>query len=397
MNADLLTRLRRDTPACETLLHFNNAGASLMPDPVFTVLTDYLAAERTLGGYEAEAALAPQLDRFYTGFATLLGVQPDEIACAESATRAWDSVFYALPWAEGDEVIIHASDYGSNTLALLQMRARRGIVIRECPSDGSGQIDVQALERMITAHTRLISISHIPTQGGMVNPASEVGRVARAHGVLFLLDACQSLGQIDVRVPEIGCDFLSGTGRKFLRGPRGTGVLYVGAPVLDRLDPPFIDGHSARVAGAGFEWEPGARRFEAFEQNCAGKAALARAVDYALDIGLPVLEARIGALAADLRTALGEVPGVTLRDLGIRKAGIVTFTVEGLESCAIVAALKAEGINVSLSHARWAPTDFAARQLPDMVRASVHAYNTGAEVERFARTIARLQAAGTLG
>jgi hypothetical protein len=126
MSTDLLTRLRRDTPACETLLHFNNAGAALMPDPVFSVLTDYLEAERTMGGYEAEAAHAPQLDRFYTGFAALLGVQAGEIAYAESATRAWDSVFYALPWAEGDEVIIHASDYGSNTLSLMQMQARRG-------------------------------------------------------------------------------------------------------------------------------------------------------------------------------------------------------------------------------------------------------------------------------
>ena len=397
MPIDLLTRLRRDTPACEALLHFNNAGSALMPDPVFSVLTDYLEAERRQGGYEAEAALAPQIDRFYTGFAALLGVQADEIAFAESAPRAWDSVFYALPWAEGDEVIIHASDYGSNTLSLLQMQARRGIVIRECPSDGSGQIDVEALGAMISARTRLISLSHIPTQGGMVNPAEEVGRIARAHGVLFLLDACQSLGQIDVRVPDIGCDFLSGTGRKFLRGPRGTGVLYVGAHVLDRLDPPFIDGHSARVAGTGFEWEPGARRFEAFEQNFAGKAALARAVDYAMETGLLVLEARIARLAADLRAALGDVPGVMVRDQGTRKAGIVTFTVEGLPARAIVAGLKAQGINTSLSYAHWAPKDFAARGLPDMVRASVHAYNSEAEVARFAGAVAGLQATGVLG
>jgi len=397
MSPDLLTRLRRETPACETVLHFNNAGAALMPDPVVSVMTGYLEAERTMGGYEAEAAHAPQLDRFYTGFAALLGVKADEIAYAESATRAWDSVFYALPWAEGDEVIIHASDYGSNTLSLLQMQARRGIVIRECPSDGSGQIDVEALDAMITARTRLISISHIPTQGGLVNPAEEVGRIARAHGVLFLLDACQSLGQIDVQVPDIGCDFLSGTGRKFLRGPRGTGVLYVGTHVLDRLDPPFIDGHAARVAGDGFAWEPGARRFEAFEQNFAGKAALARAVDYAMETGLPVLEARIARLAADLRAALAELPGVTVRDQGTRKAGIVTFTVEGLPARNIVAGLKTQGINTSLSYAHWAPKDFAARDLPDMVRASIHAYNSEAEVARFTGAVAGLQAAGVLG
>lgn len=390
MTPDLLASLRRDTPTCERLLHFNNAGSSLMPDPVYDALTRYLQAERDMGGYEAEASLAADLDRFYTAFASLLGVRADEIAYAESATRAWDSVFYGLNWAEGDEVIIHTSDYGSNTLSLLQMKSRRGIVVRECPSDSTGQIDVAALEGMIGRRTKLISLSHIPTQGGLVNPAEDVGRVARAHGILYLLDACQSLGQVEVNVPRIGCDFLSSTGRKFLRGPRGTGVLWVGSHILDRLDPPFIDGHSAKVVAGGFEWRHGARRFEAFEQNYAGKAGLARAVDYALDIGMPVIEARIASLAAGLRTHLSTVPGVTLHDQGKRKAGIVTFTRQGHASADIVRRLAAQGINVSLSYAHWAPRDFAARNLPDMVRASVHAYNTDAEAARFTAAVAAL-------
>ncbi len=390
MTPDQIARLRADTPACERIVHFNNAGAALMPAPVFDAVTGYLEAERDRGGYEAEAALAPRLERFYASFAALLGVAADEIAYAESATRAWDSVFYGLDWREGDEVVIHASDYGSNTLSLLQMKARRGLVIRTCPSDESGQIDVAALERMIGARTRMISLSHIPTQGGLVNPAEDVGRVARAHGVLYLLDACQSLGQVEVNVPRIGCDFLSGTGRKFLRGPRGTGVLWVGRHALDRIDPPFIDGHSARMTGEGFEWEPGARRFEAFEQNYAGKAGLARAVDYALEIGVAAIAARIAVLAEGLRSDLATVPGVVLRDLGARKGGIVTFTRDDLPAREIVARLGAGGINVSLSHARWAPIDFAARNLPEMVRASVHAYNSEDEVARFVAAVAAL-------
>jgi cysteine desulfurase / selenocysteine lyase len=249
---------------------------------------------------------------------------------------------------------------------------------------------VAALAAMIGPRTRLISISHVPTQGGLVNPAEEVGQVARAAVVLFLLDACQSLGQIEVNVPRIGCDFLSGTGRKFLRGPRGTGVLYVNARVLDQLDPPFIDGHSAHVTPEGFAWEPGARRFEAFEQNFAGKVGLARAVDYVLEIGLPVLEARIAGLAADLRRALSTLPGLRCHDLGLRKSGIVTFARDGLASREIVARLGAQGINTSLSVAHWAPKDFAARGLPDMVRASVHAYNSEAEVARFVAAVSAL-------
>ncbi|MCF1707827.1 aminotransferase class V-fold PLP-dependent enzyme [Tabrizicola sp. J26] len=383
MTPETVARLRRDTPACETLLHFNNAGAALIADPVHQTVLDYLDAERRMGGYEAEAALAPRLDRFYTGFAELLGGEPSEIAYAESATRAWDSVFYGLDWREGDEVIIHVSDYGSNTLSLLQMQARKGIVIRECPSDETGQIDVLALDRMIGPRTRLVALSHIPTQGGMVNPAAAVGCVTRDHGVFYLLDACQSLGQVEVDVQAIGCDALSGTGRKFLRGPRGTGVLWVSKAAIGRLDPPFIDGHSARVVGDGFDWEPGAKRFEAFEQNYAGKAGLARAVDYALEVGMPVIAARIAGLAATLRAELSARPGVTVRDQGERKGGIVTFTVEDRPSRGIVEALRAKGINTSLSYARWAPKDFARRHLPEMVRASVHAYNTEDEIERF--------------
>ena len=388
MSAELLARLRADTPSCEHIIHFNNAGSALMPDPVFETVAAYLQTERVMGGYEAEVANAAVLARFYDGFATLLGAKPHEIAYLESATRAWDSVFYGLNWQTGDEVIIHQSDYGSNQLSYLQMQQRRGIVVRHCASDASGQIDVAALQAMIGPRTRLVCLSHVPTQGGMVNPAAEVGRVTRTAGVLYLLDACQSLGQVPVNVADIGCDFLSGTGRKFLRGPRGTGVLYVGSHALKQLDPPFIDGHAAHFQGKGYAWEHGARRFEAFERNCAGMAGLGRAVDYLLDLGVEAVTWRIAALAATLRTALAAVPGVSVHDLGVQKAGIVTFSKAGEPAAAIIKRLAASGINTSLSHAHWAPIDFAARKLPDMVRASVHAYNSEAEVARMVAVLA---------
>lgn len=388
MTPEMIARLRADTPACADVVHFNNAGSSLMPDPVYLAMTRYLEAERRMGGYEAEARHQPELDRFYTAFAALIGAGPEEIAYQESATRAWDMVFYGLRWQPGDEVIIHVSDYASNTLSLMQMVQRRGIVVRQCPSDAYGQVDVAALAAMIGARTRLISLSHIPTQGGIVQPAAEVGRVARAAGVPFLLDACQSLGQVVVNVAEIGCDFLSGTGRKFLRGPRGTGVLYVRASAMDLLDPPFVDGHSAALDGDAIRWQPGARRFEAFEQNFAGKAGLAAAVDYALRLGMPGIEARLVGLAAELRRELSGLPGVTVHDQGLRKGGIVTLSKAGVASADLSARLNSEGINTSVSRPHWAPMDFAARGLPEMVRASVHAYNSEDEVARFVAAIA---------
>ena len=240
MTPETVARLRRETPACESLLHFNNAGSSLIPDPVHHAMLDYLEAERRMGGYEAEAALAPRLERFYTGFAELLGAEPAEIAWAESATRAWDSVFYGLDWQEGDEVIIHVSDYGSNTLSFMQLQARKGIVIRECPSDGSGQIDVDALDRMIGPRTKLVALSHIPTQGGLVNPAAEVGRVTRDHGVFYLLDACQSAGHLPVDLHALDVDFAAFSGHKML-GPTGIGVLWGREELLESM-PPFLGG-----------------------------------------------------------------------------------------------------------------------------------------------------------
>jgi selenocysteine lyase/cysteine desulfurase len=389
MTPELVARLRRDTPACERIVHVNNAGSSLMPAPVFSALTGALELERDLGGYEAEEALAGPLRAFYDGFAALLRVEPDEIAYVENATRAWDMAVYGLPFQPEDEVIVHISEYSSNWLGFLQLARTKGIRLVEVPSDAYGQIDVEALERAITARTKVIALTHVPTQGGLVNPAAEVGRIARAHGVLYVLDACQSVGQLDVDVRAIGCDILSGTGRKFLRGPRGTGFLYVSKRVLERIHPPLIDLHAATWTGRdSYDLAPDARRFENFESFVAGRVALGAAVAYAMEIGMPRIEARIKALAARLRNGLATVPGVTLHDLGRDKCGIVTFTLDRLAAPQVKAALGAQGIHISVSS--LALLDFRARGITALARASVHAFNTEEEVDRVVAAVAAL-------
>jgi cysteine desulfurase/selenocysteine lyase len=235
--------VRADTPSCEQIIHFNNAGASLMPDPVFDAITSHLELERKIGGYEAARIASGELESMYSEFAALLRVQPREIAYMENATRAWDMAFYGLNLGQGDRVLTHGSEYSSNYLALLQQSKRRGFEIDLVPSAEHGQIDVDAIEEMIKPETRLIALTHVPTQGGLVNPAEAVGKIAREHKLLYLLDACQSVGQIDLDVSKIGCHMLSGTGRKFLRGPRGTGFLYVASDVIEQIDPPFSDMH----------------------------------------------------------------------------------------------------------------------------------------------------------
>ena len=381
--------VRADTPACQRLVHFNNAGASLMPDPVFHAVTAHLTLERQIGGYEAARAATDDLHDFYTEFAGLLNADPDEIAYAENATRAWDMAFYGLPLQAGDRILTHASDYVSNTLALLQQARRRDLHIDLVPSDASGQIDIAALESLITPRTRLISLTHVPTQGGLVNPAVEVGRIARKHGLIYLLDACQSIGQMAVDVRTIGCDILSGTGRKFLRGPRGTGFLYVRKGFLDQIDPPFIDLHSATWTGPDtYILDPTAKRFENWESFTAGRIGLMNAVRYARAIGLENIELRVTLLASALRFALSSIPGITLQDQGAQKCGIVTFTRHGEDAEAIRTRLHTANINVSTTNRSSALLDFDARGLTSIVRASVHYYNTEAEIGRFVDVLA---------
>lgn len=376
--------LRADTPACQTVLHFNNAGAALMPTPVFNAVTNHLTLEQNIGGYEAARATQEDQAAFYTEFAALLNADPDEIAYAENATRAWDMAFYGLPLNPGDRILTHASDYVSNMLALLQQAQRRGLHIDLVPSDASGQIDIAALEALITPRTRLISLTHVPTQGGLINPAVEVGRIAKKYGLIYLLDACQSVGQMALNVRTVGCDILSGTGRKFLRGPRGTGFLYVRKGFLDQIDPPFIDLHSATWTGPGtYTLDPTAKRFENWESFVAGRIGLMQAVRYARQIGLENIELRISMLASALRFALGSTPGITLHDQGAQKCGIITFTKQGEDPEQIRARLHKSQINVSTTQRSSALIDFDARGITSLVRASVHYYNTEAEIGRF--------------
>ena len=253
----------------------------------------------------------------------------------------------------------------------------------------TGQIDVPAMEAMISPGTRAVAITHCPSQSGLVNPAAAVGAVAARHELIYLLDACQSVGQIDLDVGAIGCHLLSGTGRKFLRGPRGTGFLYVSRSIIDQLDPPLIDLHAATWTGPdSYAWVQGAKRFENWESNVAGKIGLARAVAYARAIGLPAIEQQVQGLAARFRQALAGVPGCRLHDLGAVKSGIVTFRLDREDPFTTVARLRGLGMNTSVSPATYAQLDLGARGIDALVRALVHYYNSDEEVARFVRALA---------
>lgn len=383
--------LRADTPGVEEVIHFNNAGSALMPLPVIDTILGYLEIEVRGGGYEARAAFASEIDEVYQNIGTLINATPSEIALADNATRAWDMAFYGLGLGPGDRILTTSTEYGSNWAAYLHMRDSRGVIVEVVPDTPAGEIDVDALEQRIDESVKLITLNHVPTNSGLVNPAADVGAVARRYDIPFLLDACQSVGQLPVDVDAIGCDMLSATSRKFLRGPRGQGFLYVRNRMLDRVSPPFVETESVSTVNLeGYVLHDSARRFETWEKNYANVLGLGTAVGYALDLGVDAIWERIQLLAATMRDGLRLIDGVTVRDLGAVQGGIVTFDVSGRAAAEVKAALREATINVSTPRSASSPVDTHRRGLDGLVRASVHAYNDEAEVDRFLGVVAEL-------
>lgn len=390
-----IARARRDTPGVAHVVHFNNAGAALMPQPVLTATQQYLHHEASYGGYETADAFATPLEAAYTSAARLINAHPDEIAFVENATRGWDQLFYGLAatFTPGDRILTSRSEYVSNVIAFLQMAARTGAVIEVIPCDDTGQVDVAALATMLDARVKLVAVTHVPTNGGLVNPAAAIGAVTRAAGIPFLLDACQSVGQFPVDVQTIACDMLTTTGRKYLRGPRGTGFVYVRQATMADLVPPMLDVHAATWdARDHYTVRADARRFENWETNYAGKIGLATAIDYALAWGMDAIGARVLALGNHLRQRLADIPGVQLCDLGPQPCGIVSFRHARVAAADIMAALAAQRINVTTSSPFGTRYDMEARQLDMVVRASVHYYNDDDEIARMVAAVAALVA-----
>ncbi len=380
-----------DLLATGDLIHFDNAGASLMPRCVFDAQKDHLQLEAALGGYEAARLKQVEIDAVYASVARLLSCRQDEIALVENATVGWTMAFYAIPFAAGDRILTAEAEYASNYLAYLQLKAEKGVEVETIPSTADGELDVGALESMIDERVKLISVTHVPTNGGLVNPVEEIGAIARAHDITYLVDACQSAGQLPLDVDAIQCDLLSATGRKYLRGPRGIGFLYVSRRILESLHPPMIDLFSAAWVDVDcYELRKDARRFENWENNYAARLGLGSAVDYALQIGLDNIEVEVTRLAETLRSRLAEIPGVDVHDIGKRKCGIVSFTIDGIDATEIETRLRENKVQVSLSSPASTLIDARRRDLPDLVRASLHYFNRDAEIDIVAGLVAAI-------
>ncbi|MFI1970777.1 aminotransferase [Streptomyces cinnamoneus] len=378
-----VTALRRETPGCAHRVHLNNAGAGLLSRRTLETMTAHLELEARIGGYEAATERTRDIEETYALVAELVGGKARDVALFDNATHAWQAAFYSLAFGPGDRILTGRSEYGSNVLAYLQVAQRTGAEVVVVPDDEHGQLDVTALANLIDERTKLVGVSHVPTGGGLVNPAAGIGRVTRSAGVPFLLDATQSVGQFPVDVHAIGCDMLTATGRKFLRGPRGTGFLWVGPRMLDRLEP-HVNETAASVwdGKRGFTWREGARRFGTWEMGYAGVLGLGSAVRQALDLGLDAIGERATALGAALRERIDAVPGARTYDLGRERCAIVTAKVDGVAAADVKAELTRHGINVTVTPPEQSLFDTEDRGVHPLVRLSPHYYNTEDELDR---------------
>lgn len=383
-----IEKLRVDTPGVDHVLHLNNAGAALPPKSVIEAQTAHILLEGLHGGYEAKDMREAELSSLYDAIGRLINASADEIAVVENATVAWDMAFYSIPFKVGDRILTAQVEYGANYVAYLQIAKRTGAKIEVIPSTPHGEICVESLEKMMDERVKLISVTHVPTNGGLVNPAAEIGRIAKKYGVPYMLDACQSVGQMPIDIQAIGCDMLSATSRKYLRGPRGAGFLYVRKGLLETLHPPIIDHYAANwVEPDRYELRPDAKRFENWENNYAARLGLLSAIEYADRVGVDAGWERIRTLAAELRQALSRMRGIEVLDIGTEKCGIVTFTKAGRSAAQMKTALRRQKINVSVSSNQSTLLDQIARNLQPSIRASIHYYNTRKELDLFLKAV----------
>ncbi len=384
---------RAATPGCSRVAHLNNAGAALTTRATLAVLVDHLREESERGGYEAAAAAAGRLAAVRTSAARLLGAAEGDVVVTGSDTQAWTKALWGFALGGGvgrdQRILVDRIAYDSHYLGLLQVCALTGGSIAVVTSSPDGTLDLDALTRALDGgRVALAALTHIGTHRGLVNPVEAAGEACRQAGVPFFLDACQSVGQIPVDVARIGCDVATATGRKWLRGPRGTGLLYVESAFAERFEPPGIGWSSAVWEDADhYHLRDGTDRFLDFEVPVAAHLALGQAIDHALALGVEAIGARVTGLAELLRRQLAEIGGVTVHDGGSRRSGIVTFTVAGAEPATVSAAASARGINVSVSEAPWALLDMSPPHPTAVVRASPHYYNTEDELGRLVDTV----------
>ncbi|HKW56835.1 MAG TPA: aminotransferase class V-fold PLP-dependent enzyme [Candidatus Acidoferrum sp.] len=395
MTEEQIKRWREETPGCANRVHLNNAGAGLMPKLVLQAITSHFQREASFGGYESADESAQGIREAYAHVARLLRTHARNIAVVENSTVAFFQALSAFDFKPGDVIVTTRNDYISNQLAYLSLVRRHGVVVRRAADLAEGGVDPQSVRELLReARVRLLAVTWVPTNSGLMQPVEALGEVAEEAGIPYLIDACQAVGEIPVDVTRLRCDFLSATARKFLRGPRGIGFLYVADRALQRGDHPlYIDMRGANWKSAdSFELTPDARRFENWEFAHGLVLGLGEAARYADEIGVERGGRRARELAASLRRKLSASDGFRVLDRGKELAALVTVEVPGWKSPELVEFLRARKINTSASLREYAVIDMDEKKAATALRVSPHYYNTEDELDILIDTLQSLPA-----
>ncbi len=392
-----LLRWRADTPACDRLIHLNNAGAALVPRPVRDAVEAHLQLEERAGGYEASDAQKAAIRASYQAVAEVIGTHSRNIALMQSSTVAFAQAISAFDLKPGDLLLTSRSDYASNQIMYLSLAHRRGVEIVRAPDAPEGGIDPEEVRSIVVRRRpKLVALTWVPTNSGLVQPAEAVGEICRQAEVPYLVDACQAVGQMPIDVERLGCDFLAATARKFLRGPRGMGFLFISDRLLESGSHPLlVDMHGASWTDADtFSLTPDARRFEYWEFSPALVLGLGAAARYAVGVGLEVARDRARDLARHARDRLSELPGVRVLDRGPELCAIATAAVRGRKAEDLKLALRARRINTSSPEREDAVIDMDEKAATSALRVSPHYYNTREEIDTAVETLGEILASG---
>jgi selenocysteine lyase/cysteine desulfurase len=388
-----IEHLRAETPGVQHCLHFNNAGAALMPQPVLNAIYQHLQLEAEIGGYDAKDVAHDEIEQFYDVTAKLLNCQAHNIAYTTSATDAYNRALSAIVFEKGDVILTTNNDYASNQIAFLELQKRFGVQLIRAEDTPEGGVDVDSVSNLIQQHRpKLVAVTHVPTNSGLIQPVAEIGQLCKAENIWYLVDACQSAGQMPLNVQTIQCDFLSATFRKFLRGPRGAGFLYVSDKALAAgLEPLFVDLLSANwTSDNHYQSRPDARRFELWERPQALMLGSSAAVKYALNLDMLAIEKQVQHLADVCREKLRALPHVQDLDQGKARSGIAIFAVQGWQPEILRTKLREAQINTSIAAPTATQTHFAEAHAAWALRVSPHYYNTEEEVETLEETLRSL-------
>jgi selenocysteine lyase/cysteine desulfurase len=381
-----IKELRDETPGCTEVNHLNNAGAALMPKPILDAIQQHIELEGRVGGYEAADIKKEVIKELYTVTAKMLNCKPHNIAYTANATDSYTRAISAIPFERGDIILTTNDDFISNQIQFLSLVKRFGVIVKHAKNAPGGGVDLEDLDAQLYQwKPKLLAITHIPTNSGLVQPVEEIGKIVSKHDTIYILDACQSAGQIPLDVEKLNCDFLSVTCRKFLRGARGTGFLYISDKVLDKgLEPLFIDMRGADwVAKDQYVPRDGAIRFEDWEFAYALLLGTKAAIEYYLAVGPERIWNRVQLLADYTRKQLDKIPNLRLLDKGPQLCSLITFTIPGLNAEQIKAELFKRKINVVTSYRNFAVIDFDEKGVEWAIRVSPHYYNIESEIDLF--------------